>query len=95
MREKIRAYAPMDVYGLAVVYFVALFLNSAEFISTRFQLSSVFSIRDSIIYGLIRGLGDDHISRDEAFILYWVVLLTSVILVYLKANSISAWLWRR
>lgn len=40
-------------------------------------------------------VGDDHIRHDDAIVLYWVILLTSALLITLKARRISEWLWQR
>ncbi len=95
MIERIKSYSPNEVYVLSAVYFLTLFLNFSEFMDSRFRFGDVFEIRRSIIYGLIRGVGDDYIRPDDALTLYWVILLTSVLLVALKARRISEWMWRR
>lgn len=95
MIKKIKAYSPIDIYVLFSIYILTLFLNFSEFFSSRVTFSYIFEIRRSIVYGLIRGVGDEHVRHDGAIILYWVILLTSLLLITLKAKKISDWLWAK
>ncbi len=72
-------------YILVTTLFVLLFLNISGYIS------HVFLIRRSVIYGLIRGLGE--LSTYPALILYWVLAVIFVGIGILKAKKISDWLW--
>ncbi|SMN02600.1 hypothetical protein SPONN_1477 [uncultured Candidatus Thioglobus sp.] len=66
-----------------MLYFF-LFLNASE-------LSYIFDLRDSVVYGLIRGIGDFR--YDATLILYWVLAVIFVSISLIKAKKISAWLW--
>lgn len=92
MLKIIKKYSPKEVYILAGALFFLLFLNSTEiFYYLRFK--DIFDIKDSIIYGLIRGVGDDQISRREAVILYWTIASLYTGIITIKARKISLWLW--
>lgn len=89
----IKAKRPWDVYVGGLVVYVILFLNSAEFFGYRFDLVDVFEPRNSIVYGLIRGVGDDHINSGEAEVFFWFLSVLYVGLVLNKARAISRWIW--
>ena len=93
MFKKIKKYSPKEVYVGAFIFYLLFFLNSAELLSSRIRISDIFETRHSIIYGLIRGIGDDHIRYDTATIFYWSVLVIFVGLIAIKGKKISNWLW--
>lgn len=95
MLEKIKEYSPKEVYALSLIYGLCLFLNMSELFRPRSDFEDIFSISGSLIYSLIRGIGDDHISYAHASLFYWLSLATYLFLVILKAQKISAWLWDR
>jgi hypothetical protein len=93
MLKVIARHSPKEVYiALSILYFL-LFLNSAELLRSQIDILDIFEIRRSIIFGLIRGLGDDHLKQDAAFILYWIILVFSSSILLVKARKISRWLW--
>ena len=95
MLKKIKNHSPKEIYALLIIYVIALFLNFAEFFRSSIDFADIFNIRGSVVFGLIQGIGDDRINSDEAAILYWVTLITLVLVVHLKAKKISTWLWDR
>ena len=92
MLEKIKKHSPKEVYVGAAFLFILLFLNSTEVIF-QLRLSDIFDITGSIVYGLIRGIGDNNINSDEAIVFYWVITFVYVGLISLKVRKISKWLW--
>ncbi len=95
MLEKIKAHSPKEVYFIAIIYFVVLFLNCKELFLGSWNWDYIFRVDYSIIYGLIRGIADNHIDHEHAVVFYWVILFTYSSIVLIKAKKISAWLWNR
>lgn len=91
--EVLERYRPLEVYVGAVVCYLVLFMNSPDFFFTRMELEYFFDTRQSIVYGLIRGIGDDHLHFYAADVLYWFLSILYVGLVLIKARRISRWLW--
>ena len=59
---------------LTLVACPLLFLNSSAFMDLEF--TRLFNIHGSPVYGIIRGIGDDDLTRNSALILYWLVFGT-------------------
>lgn len=93
MLEIINKHSPKEVYVISMLFFFFMFLNLGELLTASVNLSQVFSPRGSVIYGFIRGIADNHLSRYSAYIFYWVIVFTYISLVILKARKISRWLW--
>lgn len=91
--EALRRCRPLEVYVGAIVFYIILFINSSEVLDYRIELENFFSIRQSIVYGLIRGVGDDHLYPHAADILFWFISILYVGVVLIKARRISSWLW--
>lgn len=92
IREVIEKYSPKEVYASIALLYLVLFLNASELFRYHIRLGDIFEIRHSIIYGLIRGVGDYNLSLDAALILYWLLAVLFVFVGLLKAQSISNWL---
>ena len=90
---KLYSHRPKEVYALVVMLYFLLFLNSSELLSSRIRVGDIFETRHSIVYGLIRGIGDAHLRYDAASILYWVLAVLFLAIGFIKAKQISCWLW--
>ena len=90
---KLKNYRPKEVYASLTMLYFLLFLNASELLSLRIRISDIFELRHSVVYGLIRGVGDDNLRYDSALILYWVLAVLFVSIGFIKAKKISAWLW--
>ena len=84
---------PLEVYVAALVIYFLLFLNAAELLAARTHMDELFSLERSIIYDLFRGIGDDNLGYQQAQLLSWILSLLYVVIVLLKARSISNWIW--
>lgn len=93
MIERLKRNRPKEVYFLVAILFFMLFLNPSEFSRYRIELTGFFEWNSSAIYQMIRGMGNDWLSRGSANIIYWVSALLFVGLPVIKARSISTWLW--
>ena len=99
--ETLHRKRPLEVYVLAAILFVLLFLNPAGlFYPTLilhelggFERGYLFHAKSSIIRGLIHGLGDDHLGDPQGALLHGIAATVYVAVVFLKGPQISNWLW--
>lgn len=89
--QLLKQYRPKEVYAISFILFICLFTRPSQIFDGH--LDRVFDISRSIIYGLIRGVGDDRLFYDGAELLYWILLTIFVFLTFNKADKISKWLW--
>jgi hypothetical protein len=87
----LHSWRPLEVYVGATILWVLLFLNVIE--AFKYKIKYFLGIDSSIIYRLIRGLGDDHLGNSEASMLFWIIALIYAALIFIKAPQISNWIW--
>ena len=91
--KKLQNHRPKEVYVSLVLLYFLLFLNSSELLTSRIRFGDIFDIKHSVVYGIIRGIGDNHIRSDAIFILYCVLAVLFVVIGLAKSRKISNWLW--
>lgn len=92
----IKKHSPIEVYFLTGILTFCLFASPAGPGAFRLsRIGALFQADYSIVYRLLRGIGDEALYHSAAELLYWILLVAFVGLMTLKARKISAWLWDR